>query len=161
MNILFKCFVKPSVDMKKYGLNLQYNINYFVNDENRLLVSENVSPILFDDYIFEKIEFSERKFDVGDTVIVDDNNLMYSKDTVYVIEHIDLKNNICSLKAIHSYDTRKANILELRHAFYYWYINDRGKAKSSLYGIDLSADEYRKKSSNLYDSLKDAKKHII
>lgn len=76
--------------MKKYGLNLQYNINYFVNDENRLLVSENVSPILFDDYIFEKIEFSERKFDVGDT-----------------------------------------------------------------------ADEYRKKSSNLYDSLKDVKKHII
>ena len=34
MKILFKCFVKPSVDMKKYGLNLQYNINYFVNDEN-------------------------------------------------------------------------------------------------------------------------------
>ena len=78
-----------------------------------------------------------------------------------MIEYIELKNNICSLKAIHSYDIRKANILELRHAFYYWYINDRVEAKSSLYGIDLSADEYRKKYSNLYDSLKDVKKHII
>lgn len=160
MEIKFKCCVKPTLKVKDCGLGLSYNLNYFVNSDNRIIVGEYISPIIFDEEFFEKMPFYDNKFDIGDVVIVTEESPYFQKGEIYRVDYIDEKNNMCKLEGIYSYTQRSANIFDLKHAFYYWYIDDEGLVKNAIYGVNRKADTYRRKTNNMFDSKKEAYENI-
>lgn len=110
-----------------------------------------ISPFDVTDKTFVK-ECVPVPYTVGDNVIY--------AGKLYIITEINYTNGYCDLKEFYS-NVNEHNVFykSLKSANVYWFVNSRGAVSSTYYGKDETADLWRSKSKNMFDTKAECEKY--